>query len=298
MDIHKFKVFLDLAETGNYSETADRLYTTQGNISKQILSLEKELKTQLFKREHRHISLTESGRITEMYAKKITHEFDALQQTLVQHDSESDNVLTIHTMPTFSNYRGFSLMSDFHKRHPEITLHFSETKDSLLIQSLEDNQADIIFGHYTPAVNGKLETLLTDQDNLVCVLPANHPLSANRVISLDDLMKEELLLLEGEETIIFNKFGAVGEKKQLASAVAYQGERIDIILNMVLNGMGIALMMEKRVDMTNDGQIVKRKIATNTTSDFGFMRLKQVHESKANGLFWKYITQVLNHDII
>ena len=78
MDIHKFNVFLDLAKTGNYSETAQRLYTTQGNISKQILSLEKELKTKLFIRGHRQITLTESGRITEMYAKKILHEFNSL----------------------------------------------------------------------------------------------------------------------------------------------------------------------------------------------------------------------------
>ena len=118
-------------------------------------------------------------------------------------------------------------MSDFHKSHPEITLHFSETKDSLLLNSLNDNQADIIFGHYTPDVSNKLETLLTDQDNLICVLPANHPLSANQVISLSDLMKEELLLLEGEETIIFNKFGSAGERYYFKHGIKWYGYCFD-----------------------------------------------------------------------
>ena len=61
MDIHKFEVFLDLAKTLSYTETAERLFTTQGNISKQILALEKELDTKLFERSHRTIKLTEAG---------------------------------------------------------------------------------------------------------------------------------------------------------------------------------------------------------------------------------------------
>lgn len=294
MDIHKLNVFLDLAKTENYSETARRLYTTQGNISKQILALEKELKTKLFIRGHRRISLTESGRITEMYAKKIIHEFDALQQTLNQHNIESDNVLTIHTMAAFSNYEGFALMSAFHQNFPEVTLHFSETKDLVLVDSLLDNQADIIFGQYTPGLNNNLETLLTDQDNLVAVLPANHPLSAKNVLSINDMLQEDILVLSGEESLVFNKLSMMVEGQQLKTAVAYRGKRIDIILNMVSNGMGIALVMDKRVDISNDNQLIKRKVRLNTTSNFGFMRLKQEHESNASNLFWEYITQAIN----
>lgn len=297
MDIHKFNVFLDLAKTENYSETARRLYTTQGNVSKQILALEKELKTKLFIREHRRISLTESGRITEMYAKKIIHEFDALQQTLNQHNIESDNVLTIHTMSAFSNYEGFSLMSSFHQNFPEVTLHFSEIKDRKLVDSLLDNQADIIFGQYITGLNNKFETLLTDQDSLVAVLPANHSLSAKRVLSINDILQEDILVLDGEESLVFNKLSMMVERQQLTTAVAYRGKRVDIVLNMVSNGMGIALVMDKRVDISNDNQLIKRKVRLNTTSNFGFIRLKQEHESNANKLFWKYITQVVNQHI-
>ena len=42
MELRKLEFLLDLAETENYSETAERMFTTQGNVSKQILALEKE----------------------------------------------------------------------------------------------------------------------------------------------------------------------------------------------------------------------------------------------------------------
>ena len=43
MELRKLEFLLDLAETENYSETAERMFTTQGNLSKQILALEKEI---------------------------------------------------------------------------------------------------------------------------------------------------------------------------------------------------------------------------------------------------------------
>ena len=34
MELRKLEFLLDLAETENYSETAERMFTTQGNVSK------------------------------------------------------------------------------------------------------------------------------------------------------------------------------------------------------------------------------------------------------------------------
>lgn len=53
MNLQKLQVFLTLYETLNYTETAERLYISQGNVSKQIMALEKELGVQLFDRSRR-----------------------------------------------------------------------------------------------------------------------------------------------------------------------------------------------------------------------------------------------------
>jgi len=71
MNIHRLEIFVDLSKTLNYNDTDENLYTTQGNISKQILALEKELSVSLFKREHRKIELTDEARIVLLYAQKI-----------------------------------------------------------------------------------------------------------------------------------------------------------------------------------------------------------------------------------
>ena len=50
MDQQKLQLFLDLTETLNYTETAERNYMTQGNVSKKIIALEKELDVPLIDR--------------------------------------------------------------------------------------------------------------------------------------------------------------------------------------------------------------------------------------------------------
>ena len=128
MDIHKFEVFLDLAETMNFTKTADRQFTTQGNISKQILSLETELDVKLFERAHRKIELTEAGSLLLPYVKNVVEQYHAMQEVLETYTKDNNLSLNILTIPTMINYKGFSKITEFLKRHPEFTVQLKEVE--------------------------------------------------------------------------------------------------------------------------------------------------------------------------
>lgn len=61
MDTRKLATFVDLAQTCNYSQTAENIFATQATVSKQIMALEKEWGVTLFARVHRTVSLTQAG---------------------------------------------------------------------------------------------------------------------------------------------------------------------------------------------------------------------------------------------
>ena len=60
MDWDKLKIFHAVAEAGNFTKATYILNLSQSAISRQIQSLEQELKTQLFERHARGLSLTPS----------------------------------------------------------------------------------------------------------------------------------------------------------------------------------------------------------------------------------------------
>lgn len=52
MDTKKLATFYNLAQTKNYSKTAEEIFLTQATVSKHIMALEKEWGIKLFSRKH------------------------------------------------------------------------------------------------------------------------------------------------------------------------------------------------------------------------------------------------------
>ena len=63
--------FLSVAAEGSFCKAAEKIYISQPNLSRNIARLEKELDTQLFDRNGKHIELTEAGRIFRNAFEKI-----------------------------------------------------------------------------------------------------------------------------------------------------------------------------------------------------------------------------------
>ena len=61
MKIEKLYYFLSVAKHRNFTKAAQECHIAQPAISKQMLSLEKELGFQLFERKNRRVELTEAG---------------------------------------------------------------------------------------------------------------------------------------------------------------------------------------------------------------------------------------------
>ncbi len=71
LSIDQLRSFVTIAETGNYTRAAERLYRTQPALSLQIKRLEERLGTRLFQRNGRQTTVTEAGQVLLTYARRI-----------------------------------------------------------------------------------------------------------------------------------------------------------------------------------------------------------------------------------
>lgn len=81
MTLQQLKYFITVAEIGNITYAAQRLYTSQPTISRQIQMLEAELGYRLFNRRSKPLKLTESGKILYDGMKEALSQIDHTLQT-------------------------------------------------------------------------------------------------------------------------------------------------------------------------------------------------------------------------
>lgn len=287
MDIHKFELFLDLSETLNYTETAENQFTTQGNVSKQIIYLEKELGTKLFKRTHRKIELTEAGRLTVPYAQKIVKQYGNLKQILLNYEEKENLSLSILTIPTLADYQGFHFITQFLKEHPEIDVQFKEAESNLLFPFLDTGTNHIIYARSFEQTNELYEQFVTEKDDFVAVVFADHPLANKEMIEVSELKNDKFLLLN-EDTHLYQPVLSLCEEAGFDPKVSYEGARMDLVLNMVSSEIGITIAMRKTVEGLLGEHLRAIPIHPTKTSYLSFFHSKG-QSTRAVQTFWDFL---------
>lgn len=290
MEISKLKVFLDLAKTLNYSETADRLFTTQGNISKQILSLEKELGVTLFVRAHRKISLSSEGAMVKPYARKIVNDYESLNIKIADYLDDQSMTIKLFNIPTMTNYDSFLLLASFLREHAEVHVELQEKESEQLFDSLRRNDCDIIFTRTFGKIGKDLDVMPMEEDQLVAMVPADYSVSQkDGSIKLQQLAGEKFLLLNSA-TNLLDPIRNLCHKAGFTPNIAYTGTRIDLIAAMVKNHLGVSLMMQKTVERFVDDKISLIPVDCKLPNQLCFIR-KRGHNSQASDKLWEFIQE-------
>ena len=140
MDWDKLKIFHAVAESGNFTKATFSLNLSQSAISRQIQSLEQELKTQLFERHARGLSLTENGEYLFKTAHEVISKLKDVESTLMDKKDKPSGKLTVTTVVSFGTTWLTPRIQEFMKLNPEIEIELIFDDKEL---DLSTRQADI-----------------------------------------------------------------------------------------------------------------------------------------------------------
>jgi len=140
MDWDKLKIFHAVAEAGNFTKATYILNLSQSAISRQIQSLEQELKTQLFERHARGLSLTDNGEYLFKTAHEVISKLKDVESTLMDKKNKPSGKLTVTTVVSFGTTWLTPRIQEFMKLNPEIEIELIFDDKEL---DLSTRQADI-----------------------------------------------------------------------------------------------------------------------------------------------------------
>ena len=140
MDWDKLKIFHAVAEAGNFTKATYVLNLSQSAISRQIQSLEQTLKTQLFERHARGLSLTENGEYLFKTAHEVISKLKDVESALMDKRDKPSGKLTVTTVVSFGTTWLTPRIQEFMKFNPEMEIELIFDDREL---DLSTRQADI-----------------------------------------------------------------------------------------------------------------------------------------------------------
>jgi DNA-binding transcriptional LysR family regulator len=159
MDWDKLKIFHAVAQAGSFTEASGTLNLSQSAISRQIQSLELTLKTSLFERHARGLSLTEDGEILFKTANEVIIHLKAVETSLMEKKDKPSGKLIVTTVVGFGSIWLTPRIKEFMDKYPEMEVEVIVTDKEL---DLSTREADVAIWMRQPTQLSYIQKKLID----------------------------------------------------------------------------------------------------------------------------------------
>ena len=257
MKLQQLRYIWEVARHGlNVSATAQRLYTSQPGISKQIRLLEDELGVEIFSRSGKHLTrVTPAGQEILKIAGDILRQVESIKQLTNEYNSPSHGSLSIATTHTQARYALPSVIKGFIGKYPDVSLHMHQGTPIQISEKAADGTVDFAIATEALELFGDLIMMPCYRWNRCILVPKDHPLAQLDTISLDDV---------AEHPIVTYVFGFTGrsrlddafKEKGLEPKVVFTATDADVIKTYVRLGLGIGIVAHMACDPETDSDLV------------------------------------------
>ncbi len=250
MKLQQLKYLIAIVDNGlNITAAAEKLYTSQPGVSKQLKLLEEELGLQLFIRKGKSLgSVTAAGQRVLKRARVIMQEVDNIRSLASDFYQEEEGSLSIATTHTQARYVLPDVIRKFRDRYPKVSLNLHQGTSEQIADMMSANEIDFAIATGAHELFGDLLLLPSYRWDRKIVVPKNHPLAAlNRKLTLEDLAEHPLV------TYVFSFGGQSSLKRAFAERglepdVVFTARDADVIKTYVRMGLGVGIVASMAED--------------------------------------------------
>ena len=189
-----YRVFKEVAETGNISAAAKNLYISQSAVSQSIKQLETALQARLFARSPRGVTLTGEGQMLYQYVRNALGLLATGEDKLSQAQQLLLGTLTIGASDTVTGQFLTPYLDEFHHQHPGIRLKIVSGRSAKVVSMLRSGAVDIAFA--SSPKDSTLETWPCFATHSVFVAGKNYHCDFDKIYTRQEMAEFPLILLE------------------------------------------------------------------------------------------------------
>lgn len=260
LDLLSLRLFLTVCEESSISRAARRERITASAVTKRMQDLEHLFGVKLLYRDPGNTSPTQVGEILARRARRLFQTVEELRAELSEYADGARGLLRISAAP--SALAGFLAadLRDFAAAHPNIDLDVREQLSAEAVHAVSTGTADLGFYATPPAVPADVASYLYKRDELVVVMPRDHPLAWKAELAFADLLSMDIIgVNDGSSVMSQLRRAAADLNRQLR--VRHHVQSNEIAREMVGAGFGVTVLPQGIAGFARTGATVSARLA-------------------------------------
>ena len=263
MELRTIQTFLKVAELHSFSKAASQLGYSQSTVTIHVQQLEKELQVQLFDRINKTVRLTQEGQTFAAYARQLL-QISEEARAAIQQPQTLTGELRIATADSICTTFFPHILQQYHLQHPHVELLVKTAGTEEMFWMLQHNEVDFFYTLDRRIFQPDFIKLLDAEEPICFVASPKHPLAQKEVVSIEDVLKQELILTEQ----------GMSYRDALTEILSMRGLELhpflevgntNLICQLLEEGIGISFLPEYLVhDALKRGVLVRLPVADPT----------------------------------
>jgi LysR family nitrogen assimilation transcriptional regulator len=239
VDLKQLEYFVSVVDLGGFSRAARALGIAQPAISRQVRSLEVELRQSLLQRNGRGAVPTEAGKRLLEHARGILQQVERARRDVDETKGASLGKVVIGLPPTVARQFAVPIVRAFRQRYPGASLSIVEGFSSTIVDWLAVGRVDVGLA-YNPVAAAAIEIRVLLEEPL-CLIGPRTDARLPRRLRLADLPRFALILPSQPNAIrrlVETRLASLGLRPQVAMEI----DAVPAILELVAEGHGFAVL--------------------------------------------------------
>ena len=195
-ELAELRAFCAAVDLGSLGRAARVLHVSQPALSKRLRVLETLAGSRLLDRSHRGVSPTPTGRRLYLAARRVLAEDEAVEQ-LIAGVLDDAVPARVAASPTMAESVLPQLLVDFEGRHERhLSVELTIVRSAMVWDLVRDGRVDLGLAAADPSLHdeGSLIQIPICDDEIVVVVPQDHPWAAAQEIDLDEFVSTPIIM--------------------------------------------------------------------------------------------------------
>ena len=242
MELRQLRYLVALADERHFTRAAEREHVAQPALSQQIRRLEAEVGLPLVERTTRRVALTDAGQALVTRARRALAELEAADAEIASLAGVRAGRVRVGAVSTLGPVDLSRLLATFGAQHPGVDLTVREGTSDEVAAMVRRDEVDCAFLSVTERIESEeLELLRLADEEIVVVLPPDHPLATRDAVRIRDLRAAPFVAFR-EGSRLREVLIAAARDAGFEPRIVLGSNDIQRIRDLVSHALGVAIL--------------------------------------------------------